>query len=140
VVVVALLLEEGESPMLVEVQTARRKAKAAGYGYSGGAVTNSFDPATVAPGQKWNDVTVTVARYANPLRNEQECSSPVAFREGRFENYCTFVPDFTSGVSEVSYRIFVSNRSSSPVDICIVTNCNMSSSNKLCSIEQAPLQ
>jgi hypothetical protein len=118
-----------------------------GYDYSGNQTSSysSSDPANTAPETLWEDVTVTVARYVNPLRNDAACSqTAVRFREGRFETYCEMPHKFTvEDGGQATYRIFVRNESSVPLEYCIVTNCDASApygQGMLCQVEQPPAQ
>jgi hypothetical protein len=119
-----------------------------GYDYSGSQTTTTFsttDASNPAPETVWEDVTVTVARYVNPLRNDAACSqTAVRFREGRFETYCEMPMRFAEEDSgQASFRIFVRNESSVPLEYCIVTNCDASApygQGALCQVEQPPAQ
>jgi hypothetical protein len=119
-----------------------------GYNYSGGQSANygSYDQTNdTRPGTSWNEVTVTVARYVNPLRNDATCNTrAVRFIEGRFESYCEIPNRFTAeDAGQASYRVFVRNESSVPVEYCIISNCDASApygQGSLCQGEQAPLQ
>ena len=116
-----------------------------GYDYSGNQTASygATDTSNTPPETLWEDVTVTVARYVNPLRNDAVCSqTAVRFREGRFETYRemphTFAPE---DGGQASYRIFVRNESSVPLEYCIVTNCDASApygQGMLCQVEQPP--
>lgn len=89
----------------------------------------------------WDDVTVTVARYVDPLRNEAVCSqTAVRFHEDKFESYCE-IPNASMPQEEgqASYRIFVRNESGVPVEYCIVSNCTASApygQGTICPYEQ----
>jgi hypothetical protein len=119
-----------------------------GYNYSGGQSANygSYDTTnSTRPGTSWNEVTVTVARYVNALRNEATCNTrSVRFLDGRFESYCEMPNRFGPEDSgQASYRIFVRNESSVPVEYCIISNCDASApygQGSLCQGEQAPGQ
>jgi hypothetical protein len=118
-----------------------------GYDYSGNqtASYSSTDTSNTAPETLWEDVTVTVARYVNPLRNDAVCAqTAVRFREGRFETYCEMPHKFTDeDGGQATYRIFVRNESSVPLEYCIVTNCDASApygQGTLCALEQPPAQ
>lgn len=119
------------------------------YDYSGGQNSNSFatDTGSVRPETTWDEVTVTVARYINPLRSDQTCSKDrlrLRFREGRFESYCDLPLRFApEDGGQATFRLFVSNRSSVPIDYCIVTNCDASApwgSGSMCQVEQQQIQ
>lgn len=119
-----------------------------GYDYSG-SQTSSYsntDTSNTPPETVWDDVVVTVARYVNHLRNDAECGTNVAlrFREGRFEHYCEMQHKFgQEDGGQVSYRIFVRNNSSVPIEYCIATNCDASApygQGALCQVEQPPAQ
>jgi hypothetical protein len=119
-----------------------------GYDYSGGQSNyGSYDQTSnTRPGTPWNEVTVTVARYVNPLRNEETCGQrAVRYVEGRFETYCE-IPNRFGEVESVqaNYRVFVRNESSVPVEYCIISNCDASAPygmGSLCQAEQpAPVQ
>jgi hypothetical protein len=118
-----------------------------GYNYSGGQSANygSYDSSSdTRPGTSWNEVTVTVARYVNPLRNDATCNTrSVRFLDGRFESYCEIPKQFgADDGGQASYRIFVRNESSVPVEYCIISNCDASApygQGSLCQGEQAPL-
>lgn len=118
-----------------------------GYNYSGGQTSSysATDTSNTAPETLWEEVTVTVARYVNPLRNDAMCGqSAVRFREGRFESYCEMPLKFApEDGGQMTYRIFVRNESSVPLQYCIVTNCDASApygQGTLCQVEQAPAQ
>jgi hypothetical protein len=118
-----------------------------GYDYSGSQTTSysASDTSNTAPETLWEDVTVTVARYVNPLRNDAACAqTAVRFREGRFETYCEMPHRFTEDDGgQATYRIFVRNESSVPLEYCIVTNCDASApygQGMLCQVEQPPAQ
>jgi hypothetical protein len=116
-----------------------------GYDYSGGQ-TSSYDAANTRPGTSWQEVTVTVVRYISPLRNDSVCAqSSVRFIDGRFETYCEIPKRFQEDDGgQASYRIFVRNESSVPVEYCIISNCDASApygGGSLCQAEQlTPLQ
>lgn len=115
-----------------------------GYDYSGGQSTNynsSYDTSQTQPETVWQEVTVTVARYVNPLRNDATCAqTSLRFREGRFETYCEMPNRFTEeDGGQASYRVFVRNESSVPMEYCIVSNCDASApygAGNLCQVEQ----
>lgn len=111
-----------------------------GYDYSGGQ-TSSYDPANTRPGTTWQEVTVTVVRYVSPQYNDSVCSkSSVRYVDGRFETYCDIPTRFQpEDGGQASYRIFVRNESSVPVEYCIVSNCDASApygGGSLCQAEQ----
>ena len=120
------------------------------YDYSGGQNSSSFgsaDTSNVRPETTWDEVTVTVARYINPLRNERVCgegSMQLRFREGKFETYCDIPMRFTpEDGGQATIRLFVSNRSSVPIEYCIVSNCDASApwgSGQTCQLEQQQVQ
>lgn len=125
------------------------------YDYSGGQNTSSFGTSdtNVRPETTWDEVTVTVARYINPLRNERACSEDkmrLRYRfsspgeAGRFESYCDVPMRFSpEDGGQATYRLFVSNRSSVPIEYCIVSNCDASApwgSGTTCRIEQQQVQ
>lgn len=116
-----------------------------GYDYSGGQ-TSSYDSSNTRPGTTWQEVTVTVVRYVSPLRNDSVCSqSSVRYLDGRFERYCEIPNRFgEEDGGQASYRIFVRNESSVPVEYCIISNCDASApygGGSLCQAEQlTPLQ
>jgi hypothetical protein len=103
-------------------------------GYSGG----SFNPATVPAGQEWDDVRVAVVSYVSPLRNESVCAEKsVKFFEDKFESFCDLPTRFAAGDSpKQTYRVFVMNNSNTPIEYCIVSNCD-ESHGKICQIELA---
>jgi len=103
-------------------------------GYSGG----SFNPATVPAGQAWDDVRVAVVSYVSPLRNESVCAEKsVKFFEDKFESFCDLPTRFAAGdAPKQSYRVFVMNNSTTPIEYCIVSNCD-ESHGKICQIELA---
>lgn len=115
-----------------------------GYDYSGGQTTSAYgssDTSNLAPETLWNEVTVTVARYVNPLRNDAICGqASLRFREQRFETYCEMPNRFSEeDGGQASYRIFVRNESSVPLEYCIVSNCDASApygQGTLCQAEQ----
>jgi hypothetical protein len=114
-----------------------------GYDYSGSQSSSygAYDNTNTRPGTPWDEVTVTVARYVNQLRNDAVCNaSSLRFREGKFETYCEIPNRFTeSDAGQATYRIFVRNESSVPVEYCIVSNCDASApfgQGSLCSAEQ----
>lgn len=118
-----------------------------GYDYSGNQTSSysATDTSNTPPETLWEDVTVTVARYVNPLRNDAVCGqTAVRFREGRFETYCEMPHKFApEDGGQASYRIFVRNESSVPLEYCIVTNCDASApygQGTLCAVEQPPAQ
>jgi hypothetical protein len=119
-----------------------------GYDYSGQQSSynsSTYDTSSTQPETLWDEVTVTVARYVNPLRNDATCGqTAVRFREGRFETYCEMPNRFTAeDGGQATYRIFVRNESSVPIEYCIIANCDASApygQGTLCSAEQAPLQ
>lgn len=118
-----------------------------GYDYSGqqsSYSSSTYDTSSTAPETLWDEVTVTVARYVNPLRNDAVCSgTSVRFREGRFESYCEMPNRFTADDGgQATYRIFVRNESSVPIEYCIIANCDASApygQGTLCTAEQ-PVQ
>lgn len=115
-----------------------------GYDYSGGQTTSAYgssDTSSLAPETLWNEVTVTVARYVNPLRNDAMCGqASLRFREGRFETYCEMSNRFTEeDGGQATYRVFVRNESSVPLEYCIVSNCDASApygQGTVCQAEQ----
>ncbi len=115
-----------------------------GYDYSGGQSSNynsSYDASQTQPETVWQEVTVTVARYVNPLRNDAVCSqTSLRFREGRFETYCEMPNRFTEeDGGQASYRVFVRNESSVPMEYCIISNCDASApygQGTMCQVEQ----
>lgn len=119
-----------------------------GYDYLGGQDSSSTaDTSNVRPDTAWDEVTVTVARYVNPVRNERVCSEDrmrLRYRDGKFESYCDIPLRFTADDwGQATYRLFVSNRSSVPIDYCILTNCDYSApwvSGSTCQIEQSTVQ
>jgi hypothetical protein len=118
-----------------------------GYDYSGNQTSSygSYDASTTRPETQWQEVTVTIARYVNPLRNDAVCGqTSLRFREGRFETYCEMPMQFRpEDGGQASYRIFVRNESSVPLEYCIVTNCDASApygQGNLCQVEQPPAQ
>jgi hypothetical protein len=115
-----------------------------GYDYSGGQ-TSGYDVSNTRPGTSWQEVTVTVTRYVSPLRNDSVCSqSSLRFVDGRFETYCEIPNRFEEADGgQASYRVFVRNESSVPVEYCIVSNCDASApygQGAMCQGEQTPLQ
>ena len=118
-----------------------------GYDYSGGQTSSysTTDTANTPRETVWEEVTITVARYVNPLRNDAVCGqTAVRFREGRFETYCEMPHKFApEDGGQATYRIFVRNESSVPLEYCIVTNCDASApygQGTLCAVEQPPAQ
>lgn len=118
-----------------------------GYDYSGNQTSSysATDTSNTQPETIWEDVTVTIARYVNPLRNDAVCGqTAVRFREGRFETYCEMPHRFSAeDGGQATYRIFVRNESSVPLEYCIVTNCDASApygQGMLCQVEQPPAQ
>lgn len=118
-----------------------------GYDYSGNQTSSysATDTSNTQPETVWEDVTVTIARYVNPLRNDAVCGqTAVRFREGRFETYCEMPHRFSAeDGGQATYRIFVRNESSVPLEYCIVTNCDASApygQGMLCQVEQPPAQ
>jgi len=115
-----------------------------GYDYSGGQTTSAYgssDTSNLAPETLWQEVTVTVARYVNPLRNDAMCGqASLRFREGKFETYCEMPNRFSEDDGgQATYRIFVRNESSVPLEYCIVSNCDASApygQGSLCQVEQ----
>ncbi|MEQ1752946.1 MAG: hypothetical protein ABL973_02305 [Micropepsaceae bacterium] len=105
---------------------------------SGGYTGGSFNPATVTPGQAWDEVRVAVVTYVSPLRNESVCAEKsVKFFEDKFEAYCDLPTRFAPGdAPKQSYRVFVMNQSNTPIEYCIVSNCD-ESHGKICQIELA---
>lgn len=102
--------------------------------YTGG----QFNPATVPAGQAWDDVRMAVVTYVSPLRNESVCAEKsVKFFEDKFEAYCDLPTRFAPGdAPKQSYRVFVINDSNTPIEYCIVSNCD-ESHGKICQIEAA---
>lgn len=100
--------------------------------YAGG----QFNPATVPAGQAWDDVRMAVVSYVSPLRNESVCAEKsVKFFEDKFEAYCDLPTRFTAeDPPKQSYRVFVMNDSNSPIEYCIVSNCDQSHG-KICQME-----
>ena len=121
-----------------------------GYDYSGGQTSSSgynssYDQNTTRAETSWDEVTVTVARYVNPLRNDAVCGqTSLRYREGKFETYCEMPNRFTDADGgQASYRIFVRNESSVPLEYCIVSNCDASApygQGSLCALEQPQAQ
>jgi hypothetical protein len=119
-----------------------------GYDYSGGQTSSynsSYDTSSTRPETSWDEVTVTVARYVNPLRNDAVCGqTSLRYREGKFETYCEIPNRFSdTDAGQATYRIFVRNESSVPLEYCIVSNCDASApygQGSLCQIEQPPAQ
>lgn len=112
------------------------------FGYdTSGSQSSSYDTSGTRPETLWADVTVTVTRYVNPFRNDSTCSqNAVRFRDGKFESYCEIPNRFTSDDGgQASYRVFVRNESSVPVEYCIISNCDASApygQGSLCVAEQ----
>lgn len=102
--------------------------------YTGG----QFNPATVPAGQAWDDVRMAVVTYVSPLRNESVCAEKsVKFFQDKFEAYCDLPTRFAPGdAPKQSYRVFVINDSNTPIEYCIVSNCD-ESHGKICQIEMA---
>jgi len=119
-----------------------------GYDYSGNQTSSygsSYDPNATRAETSWDEVTVTVARYVNPLRNDAVCGqTALRFREGKFETYCEIPNKFTEADGgQMSYRIFVRNESSVPLEYCIISNCDASApygQGTMCQLEQPPAQ
>ncbi|MFM9863022.1 MAG: hypothetical protein ACKVRO_05395 [Micropepsaceae bacterium] len=112
-----------------------------GYDTSGGQSSSSYDLSSTRPETLWQDVTVTVSRYVSPLRNDSACSqTAVRYRDGKFESYCEIPNRFSDADGgQASYRIFVRNESSVPVEYCIISNCDASApygQGSLCVAEQ----
>jgi hypothetical protein len=110
-----------------------------GYDTSGGQT--SGDLSATRPETSWQDVTVTVTRYVSPFRNDTTCAqNAVRFRDGRFETYCEIPNRFSDADGgQASYRIFVRNESSVPIEYCIISNCDASApygQGSLCVAEQ----
>lgn len=113
------------------------------YSYATGQSNSSgpySDVSAIAPETNWNDVTVTVARRVNQLRNEQVCSGNVKFRDGRFEFFCDIPTKFGStDFGQLSYFVYLTNQSSVPLEYCVISNCDASSpwgAGTLCQAEQ----
>jgi hypothetical protein len=68
----------------------------------------------------------------------------VRFVEGRFETYCEIPNRFSEAdAGQASYRIFVRNESSVPMEYCIISNCDASApygAGSLCQGEQVQAQ
>jgi hypothetical protein len=120
-----------------------------GYDYSGGQTSSnyssSYDQNATRPETSWDEVTVTIAKYVNPLRNDAVCGQmSLRFREGKFETYCEIPNRFSEADGgQMTYRIFVRNESSVPLEYCIVSNCDASApygQGTLCQLEQPPAQ
>ncbi|MCE9523931.1 MAG: hypothetical protein K8S25_16050 [Alphaproteobacteria bacterium] len=115
-----------------------------GFDYSGNQTSSygsSSDPSATQAETSWDAVTVTVARYVNPLRNDAVCGqTALRFREGKFETYCEIPNRFTEADGgQMTYRIFVRNESSVPLEYCIVSNCDASApygQGSMCQLEQ----
>lgn len=116
-----------------------------GYDYQGqsSGYGSSYDTTSTRPETTWDEVTVTVARYATQLRNDSVCAqAPVRFREGRFESFCSMTHKFDDAENAmISYRVFVRNDSSVPLEYCIVSNCSSSGPfAPVCKSELQPLE
>ncbi len=112
-----------------------------GYDYSGGTTSTSFDISNTPVGQPWTGVSVTVARYATQLRNDEICAqTEVRFREGRYESFCSIPLKFSEDDGGMhSYRYFVRNDSGTPAEYCMVSNCDWSTplgGGSTCKVEQ----
>lgn len=112
-----------------------------GYDSSSGIAGAPWDPAKETQGREWGDVRVAVVEFETPLRNRYACIPPknrevaaVLFGD-KFESYCDLPTRFDgSDPPKLSYRVFVINDSSSPVEYCIVSNCD-ESHGKICQVE-----
>lgn len=114
------------------------------FGYDTSGSQSSYDTSSTRPETLWQDVTVTVTRYVSPFRNDSTCAqTSVRFREGKFESYCEIPNRFSDADGgQASYRVFVRNESSVPVEYCIISNCDASApygQGSLCVAEQ-PVQ
>jgi hypothetical protein len=98
---------------------------------SGSFSTSQFNPATVPAGQAWEDVRMAVVSFVSPLRNENVCAERAA--------YCDLPTRFVRGdAPKQSYRVFMLNDSATPVEYCLVSNCD-ESHGRVCQIElQSP--
>lgn len=116
------------------------RARPQTYDYNTGTSSSAFNPASVKPNQVWQDVRLAVVTYASPLRNESvaDCAEqPVVFREDKFEAFCDLPTKFAQGESaKQTYRVYIINDSDTPVEYCIVSNCD-ESHGKACQIEMA---
>jgi hypothetical protein len=103
---------------------------------SGGYSTGQFNPATVPAGQAWDDVRMAVVSFVSPLRNESVCAEKaVRFFEDKFEAYCDLPTRFDpTEPPKQSYRVFMINDSTTPVEYCLVSNCD-ESHGKICQVE-----
>lgn len=101
-------------------------------GYSGG----QFNPATIPAGQAWDDVRMAVVSFVSPLRNESVCAEKsVKFFEDKFEAYCDLPTRFSpEEPPKQSYRVFMINDSTTPIEYCLVSNCD-ESHGKVCQVE-----
>ena len=108
------------------------------YDYNNGTSGSSFNPASIPSGQTWEDVRLAVVTYASPLRNESVCpEKSVKFFEDKFEAYCDLPTRFVPGeASKQSYRVYIINDSTTPLEYCIVSNCD-ESHGKACQLELA---
>ena len=105
---------------------------------NGSYSSGGFNPTTVPAGQAWEDVRVAAVTYVSPLRNESVCAEKsVKFFEDKFESFCDLPTRFGPGdAAKQSYRVFVMNQSSTPIEYCIVSNCD-ESHGKICQLELA---
>ena len=107
---------------------------------SGSFSTSQFNPATVPAGQAWEDVRMAVVSFVSPLRNENVCAErAVKFFEDKFEAYCDLPTRLVRGdAPKQSSRVFMLNDSATPVEYCLVSNCD-ESHGRVCQIElQSP--
>jgi hypothetical protein len=103
---------------------------------SGSYTGGQFNPTTVPAGQAWDDVRMAVVSFVSPLRNENVCAErPVKFFEDKFEAYCDLPTRFVQGEApKQSYRVFMLNNSTTPIEYCLVSNCD-ESHGRVCQIE-----
>lgn len=108
---------------------------------SGGYTGGQFNPATVPAGQAWDDVRMAVVSFVSPLRNESVCAEKsVKFFEDKFESYCDLPTRFApTEPPKQSYRVFMINDSTTPIEYCLVSNCD-ESHGKICQVELQPAQ
>jgi hypothetical protein len=74
--------------------------------------------------------------FVSPLRNESVCAEKaVRFFEDKFEAYCDLPTRFDpTEPPKQSYRVFMINDSTTPVEYCLVSNCD-ESHGKICQVE-----
>jgi len=133
------LLVFTHSPAFVMV----RARPSTAYDYPSAAREDGQQNLPTVEETRWDEVTTTIVRYVNPLRNEAVCGeSALTLREGGFEAYCD-VPAKADSPDRQEIYVFLTNQSSVPIEYCIVSNCDASSRSgqgALCQVERQRLE